>query len=596
MSQLTKKELQVWANRAAQAQIDPWIWLKYFVFTQDEHDKAVFRKPFPAKAMYRLLCRASMEFDVVFIEKSRQIMMSWLSIAIALREVLFEFNRREFLQSKKQEDADALLNRARHIYDAIREEVEPHLGKWLPDVKKTGLKSGTSDKMEFPSMGSVLQSIPQGPDIVRSYTSSRIVGDEMNHQAQFLEGYAAAAPSIQGGGKYWALGTPKGRTGAYSILRGLDDRTLKPLGPHVIDSRQVAEKLVTPPKHLNEEQARYWMEYYLVNLSDEEYAAIPFVQLAAITPGIEYHQTISGTDCLRVHYTADPDKDPATKIGAAWVTEAKKKMKSMTKWEREMEISYDTYEGRPVIVNWDRNTFVRPLEYDSEYPLCTTHDFGTINCLTFFFQFVRSPGCDAMQMRFLDELVLLNSNTPELADLTVRRIKRDYRRSWENGNIRSYCDPNGDRQEETVSDKSLNTSMKIFRRVGLYPSNKKFGVPESTELIETVFSQVLPNGQPAILLDPKCTYLISCCAGGLHYADNNVRPGYYEKDGHYDHGGDGVRYAIANCFTEYDLTGIKIEETPRLEPVYEQYTGRLIGHSGGGGRVNRSRGEHRVHS
>jgi len=596
MTQLTKKEIQLWSNRAALAERDPWYWIKYFVFTQDEHDKTVLRKPFPPKAMFRLLCRASTEFDVVFIEKSRQVMMSWFSIALALREVLFQFNRRIFLQSKKQEDADALLNRARHIYDAIRTEVEPLIGKWLPDVKKTGLKSGTSDKMEFPSMGSVLQSIPQGPDIVRSYTSSRIVADEMNHQPQFLEGYAAASPSIQGGGKYWALGTPNGRTGAYAILNGLDDRTLKPIGNHLIDSREISEKLIEPPENLTPEQQRLWIEKYLLTLTDEVYASIPFVDLAAMTPGVEYHKTIDNTDCLRIHYSADPEKDPITVKGAEWVKQAKWKMKSMTKWEREMEISYDTYEGRPVIINWDRNKFVRPLEYDSEYPLRTSHDFGTINCLTFFFQYVRAKDCDAMQLKFLDELVLLNSNTPELATFTVDKIKRDYNRSWEHRNIKSYCDPNGDRQEETTSDKSLNTSIKIMHSFGLFPSNKKFGVPESTELIETVFSMVLPNGEPAILIDPKCDYLISCCAGGLHYPDNNTRPGYYEKDGIYDHGGDAMRYAIANCFTQYDLTGNKPRAYSQTKPIYEKYTGRIIRQNKRILQKSINRGVHRVHS
>jgi hypothetical protein len=574
MSRLTKKDVEILKTQAGIAEQDP------------------------PKAMFRILCRAIREFDVIFIEKSRQIMMSWFFVAICVWMAAFQFNRRIFLQSKKQEDADQLTDRSRHIYDAIKAEVEPIIGHWLPKAKSTGLKSGTTDKLEFPAMGSIIQSIPQGPEIIRSYTPSVVLGDEMNHQPQFIEGYGAASPAIQGGGKYWGIGTPNGKTAAYAIIKGLDDRTLKPKGPHIIDSTKIEEPIITPPNNLTLEQQRYWIEKYILNLSDDEFDAIPFEQLAAIAPGIEYHKTVDDTDCIRIHYTADPDKDPITAKGAEWVKEAKKKMKSQSKWDREMEISYDTFEGRPVIANWDYDTFVRKVNYDSEYPLRLSFDFGTILCGVIFFQYIKIPEYDAMQMVILDELILEGSNTPELAAETVRRMKLNYMRAWEQNHLRAYCDPNGDRPEETVSDKSLNTSIKILQSYAIYPSNRKFGTPESTELIETVFATKLPNGDPAILIDPKCQYIIKVCGGGLHYPDkNNTRPGYYEKDGVYDHGGDMVRYAISNCFTEYDLTGNERKQPQGRNPIYENYTGRLIGYKERDASVcELRRGGHRVHS
>ena len=83
---------------------------------------------------------------------------------------------------------------------------------------------------------------------------------------------------------------------------------------------------------------------------------------------------------------------------------------------------------------------------------------------------------------------------------------------------------------------------------------------ESTENMETAFCKVLPNGEPAIMVHPRCTYLISCLEGGLHYPPPKPgklipagKVGHYVKDGLFDHGGDMGRYLINNIFAEFDF-------------------------------------------
>jgi len=98
--QLTE-QAELFYIEAELARHKPWNFVKNFVWTIDEHDKMTPIKQFPNKLMYRVLTRAYLEYDVLFIEKSRQIMVSWLMAALMLWDALFFKARRNILQSKK---------------------------------------------------------------------------------------------------------------------------------------------------------------------------------------------------------------------------------------------------------------------------------------------------------------------------------------------------------------------------------------------------------------------------------------------------------------------------------------------------------------
>ncbi len=69
-------ELQ--AINAALVPTDPWLYLTEYVITKDEHDMVNPYKKFPRKLMYRVILRATEEYNNLFIEKSRQIMLTWI--------------------------------------------------------------------------------------------------------------------------------------------------------------------------------------------------------------------------------------------------------------------------------------------------------------------------------------------------------------------------------------------------------------------------------------------------------------------------------------------------------------------------------------
>src|SRR5882762_8506924 len=102
------------------------------VKTQDEHDPSIAAKPFPDKQYIREMVRLWSSTKMNLWEKSRQIMASWTFCALYLHDTQFVSQhggrRLNFIQSKKEEDSDALLRRCYFIY----EQQEPWLKALYP--------------------------------------------------------------------------------------------------------------------------------------------------------------------------------------------------------------------------------------------------------------------------------------------------------------------------------------------------------------------------------------------------------------------------------------------------------------------------------
>jgi len=78
--------------------------------------------------------------------------------------------------------------------------IEKHLPEWLQDPKAMA----SYGKIVFPN-GSKIWGIPEGPDIIRSYTGSILFSDEAAFQPSFEAAYIAALPMIKGGGQLIAV-------------------------------------------------------------------------------------------------------------------------------------------------------------------------------------------------------------------------------------------------------------------------------------------------------------------------------------------------------------------------------------------------------
>lgn len=101
--------------------------------------------------------------------------------------------------------------------------------------------------------------------------------------------------------------------------------------------------------------------------------------------GIRHYRSLAGFHCIRVHYTADPDKDPATPKGAIWFKNAPQGYKggiNSAEWQREYEINWDTTGGELVfseLTEFQAQIFIKPFTIPEDWNLFASFDYGHRN-------------------------------------------------------------------------------------------------------------------------------------------------------------------------------------------------------------------------
>jgi hypothetical protein len=170
--------------------------MKDLVYTMDEHDKTGNAlKKIPYEWSYiQQLCNELLNEPWLLLWKSRQILATWVCVSYCLWIALFHPGKKVAVQSKKSDDADALIQRMKVIYDK--------LPSWKPEVFFSYCR------IKIPSLQSDVFGIASGPDQVRSYTYSVVFSDEFGFQEKLQETFGAVKPIVDGGGQFVACTTP----------------------------------------------------------------------------------------------------------------------------------------------------------------------------------------------------------------------------------------------------------------------------------------------------------------------------------------------------------------------------------------------------
>lgn len=322
---------------------------EYFVFrwakTFDPHDKTNPVKNFPDKAYLRFLAR---EFqhgpEILYVAKSRQLMVSWLLAARTVWEILYHPHAWAVFQSKKQEDA------AEMIYDTVPSKarasfIMAHLPEWMQvcicvDGEKRVTRPFTLDQKTF-SYGSIIlpngsraEALAQGASQIEGKVPSFLCSDESSLQDEWKASWAAAMPCIAGGGRAIAVATMRLPSAYGEEIAPCDD--------------------VNPDSELR---------------------------------GVARFTTKRGGEGLRIHYSADPEKDPKTPEGALWFNEEVAKMDGGydgSDWQQHMEINPMSVAGTRAIPYWGNiapQVVVDDIPYEiaSLWTLTSGLDYGARN-------------------------------------------------------------------------------------------------------------------------------------------------------------------------------------------------------------------------
>jgi hypothetical protein len=186
-----KNKLETWVN-------DPYQFACDVVFTQDAVDSVNPIKRFPQQFEYlKVFTKIWLTEKRMAVPKSRRMFMSWYCVILHLWDTMFHGGRNIAFVSKKEDDANELIQRCIFILENIKEE------DWPKE-----LRPRYEDKfnfIKFPQLNSTIQGFPQGADQLRQFTFSRIMADEMAFWDQAKQMYASSVPTLEGGGAITAI-------------------------------------------------------------------------------------------------------------------------------------------------------------------------------------------------------------------------------------------------------------------------------------------------------------------------------------------------------------------------------------------------------
>jgi len=176
---------------------DAEYWLFKYAKTRDEHDPSISAKSLPNKPYIRELVRFWLGSRMNIIEKSRQMMCSWVFCSLYLWDAQFGTNRLSFLSSKKEEDSDRLIQRCFTVWSNQPEFLKLAYPAEYSFCHLKFRRPGESDGLPY----SELWGIAQGPDIIRQHVGSGLFIDEAAFQVDLESLIGAAKPMLSGGGR-----------------------------------------------------------------------------------------------------------------------------------------------------------------------------------------------------------------------------------------------------------------------------------------------------------------------------------------------------------------------------------------------------------
>jgi hypothetical protein len=437
---------------------DKWAFLTECCFTKDEVNIKEPIKLMPDKEYLQLYAMLWDKYPLLAVPKTRRMTLSWTTICLYLHDTIFNRVRNNAFVSKKEDDANDLVLRAKFVFDHIPEDKIPK--EMLPKY------SSKFNTLDFPEIDSKIRGYPQGADQLRQFTFSGIFGDESAFWEQAEEFYSATFPTIDGGGRMTLVSSP-----APGFFKRLCFDAL-----NIVGDINVAEH--TPNYTSPMQGVRLW-------LNKRNRFAV-----------------------LELHYTSDPTKrDPSYK-------ESIKNSMPLMKYLREYELEWDTFSGQPVYPEFNQSIHVLHKEPQPSFglPMLIAWDFGLTpaavvgqfegNTLTVFKEFT---GMNIGAERFVPQVVAqLRIMFPEFGDL---------KKNW-----RCWVDPSGFNRNDNDERKTADTVAKN----GFNPIPGGITWEGRRQSVADLLTKLDAGSPCFQIYEKGCPVLVKGFKGGYHYPEKDI--------------------------------------------------------------------------
>jgi len=243
---------------------------------------------------------------------------------------------------------------------------------------------------------------------------------------------------------------------------------------------------------------------------------------------------------LRLHYSVDPDKN-----NKEWIENAKRGISDRS-WNREYEIDYDTFEGKPVFEMFKEDLHIANFDFE---PMPTKFvyrgwDFG-----------YHRPAVTIGWMNEEDQFLVRREILGEdegIKDFGTRVLNIS-NNEFPNAKWLDACDPAGHQK----TDKSEFTSVEVLNSLGIYPTSKPSNIQEKLEIVRQRLLR-RNDGKVGLLIHPDCKRIINGFKGGYRFPEEKQGQPLKEeplKDNYYDNIFDSMEYLLTNFLELAPIVG-----------------------------------------
>jgi len=171
------------------------VWAAKFTQTYNEHWAEEGRpspyEPFPTWPYVQALFRLLQTDRIILLEKSRDMLVSWICVAYLTWEAMRIPHRGVLFQTQKEDKAVQLVEYAKCLY----RRQPPWLQEAFPLTKPVDKQAGL--ELQFANGGYVI-GIPGGANQIRSYHPWGYLNDESSFQPEAGESYNEALSAVKG--------------------------------------------------------------------------------------------------------------------------------------------------------------------------------------------------------------------------------------------------------------------------------------------------------------------------------------------------------------------------------------------------------------
>jgi hypothetical protein len=245
--------------------------------------------------------------------------------------------------------------------------------------------------------------------------------------------------------------------------------------------------------------------------------------------GITEYDTADGFHVLRIHYTADPAKQ-----SAEWKTREQQGT-TVPDWEQEMEINFNVPKGKPWYpeFRFDFHVAKNELQPILGRPVIRGWDYGL------------TPATVFCQTSAKGQLLVL---WPELQSwesgiLAHGRVVQSESATFFPGyTFHDYGDPAGNQRAQTDEKTCVQT---LREEYGINVVNGPVATAQRDTPIRKALTTTTTDGQPMLLIDPRCTWLIAALVGGYQRKEVAGRMTDELADNDYTHIVDALGYVVS---------------------------------------------------